>query len=122
MPKLKVLIAEDNEINQMLLKKQLSGFGYDSVVVSNGLEAVEMVNKEPFDLVLMDVQMPVLDGIESAKQIRLDKYLKQPIIIALTANAMKDDRKKCLDAGMNDYLSKPVSVAELKKTLIKWFC
>ena len=122
LPKLKVLIAEDNEINQMLLKKQLSGFGYDSVVVSNGLEAVEMVNKEPFDLVLMDVQMPVLDGIESAKQIRLDKYLKQPIIIALTANAMKDDRKKCLDAGMNDYLSKPVSVAELKKTLIKWFC
>lgn len=122
LPDLKILIAEDNEINQMLLKKQLSNFKYDVDIASNGLEAIAMLKRQSYDLILMDVQMPELDGVSATKIIRGDQELHQPIIIALTANAMKDDKDKCMAVGMNDYLSKPISVDDLKQTLIKWFC
>ena len=122
LPSLSILIAEDNEINQLLLKKQLSGFDYVADIASNGQEAIEMMKLKAYDMILMDVQMPILDGISATKVIREDISFKQPIIIALTANAMKDDKQKCLEAGMNDYLSKPISVAGLKKVIVKWFC
>ena len=120
-PALTILIAEDNEINQKLLQKQLLGFGFESVVVSNGEEALKSIEKEAFDLIFMDIQMPILDGIAATKGIRERSTINQPIIIALTANAMKDDRQACLEAGMNDYLSKPVSLQDMKETLVKWF-
>ncbi len=120
LPNLHILIAEDNEINQKLLQKQLVGFGVKSTVVANGFEAVKCFDKKSFDLVLMDIQMPILDGIAASKAIRKNTRIKQPIIIALTANALKDDREACFKAGMNDYLSKPVSLQNMKETLIKW--
>ena len=88
--------------------------------MANGFEAVKCFDKKSYDLVLMDIQMPILDGIAASKAIRKNTKIKQPIIIALTANALKDDRESCLKAGMNDYLSKPVSLQDMKETLIKW--
>ncbi len=120
LPNLHILIAEDNEINQKLLQKQLLGFGVKSTIVANGFEAVKCFDKKSYDLVLMDIQMPILDGIAASKAIRKNTRIKQPIIIALTANALKDDREACFEAGMNDYLSKPVSLQNMKETLIKW--
>lgn len=121
LPELTILVAEDNEINQKLLKKQLLGFGFEATVVANGKEVLEAISQTNYDLIFMDVQMPVLDGISTTQKIRLNQTIQQPIIIALTANALKDDKIKCLTAGMNDYLSKPISLLDMKKALLKWF-
>lgn len=120
-PALKILVAEDNEINQKLLKKQLGGFGFDAKIVSNGQQVLHIMETDVFDLILMDVQMPILDGISTTKELRANKSIQQPIIIALTANALKDDREKCMAVGMDDYLSKPISLLDMKKALLKWF-
>jgi len=116
---LRILIAEDNLINQQLIKQILWNLGYQPATVENGQLAVTAVGEEEYDMILMDVQMPEMDGLEATRRIRREQ-LKQPVIIALTANAMQGDREECLQAGMDDYISKPIRLDALMRLLEKW--
>ncbi len=118
-PGLRVLVAEDNAINLRLVTRVLEGYGHTVVPASNGREAVAASSRERFDLVLMDVQMPEMDGLEATAAIReLERSTGEQLpIVALTAHAMKGDRKRCLDAGMNDYLTKPLQIEELVRII-----
>jgi len=121
----RILMAEDNEINQFFLSEVLAGKGYSFEVVSNGLEALEMLGREDhgFDLVLMDCQMPELDGYDATRRLRtreVNEELPHMPVIAMTAHAMEGDREKCLAAGMDDYLAKPLQIEELDRVLGKW--
>ena len=116
---LRILIAEDNLINQKLITHFLHKLGYAPDTVENGQEALEAVSQKRYDLILMDVQMPEIDGLEATRTIRR-RPGEQPVIIALTANAMQGDQEICLQAGMNDYLSKPIRPEELVARLEKW--
>jgi signal transduction histidine kinase/DNA-binding response OmpR family regulator len=116
---LHILIAEDNAVNQRLLSRLLEKRGHRVTLVANGLEATAAVAEGDFDLVLMDVQMPIMDGLEATKAIRetaRDKIKRQPVV-ALTAHAMKGDNERCLAAGMDGYLTKPIRPSELDSTL-----
>ena len=116
MNQIKILVAEDNKINQVVIEKVLKRLGFESELAENGLEVLDKLNEATFDIILMDLQMPEMDGLEATHQIR--KILKeQPVIIAMTANAMQSDREICLAAGMDDYLSKPVRVEKLMEKL-----
>ncbi len=117
---LKILVAEDNPINQKLMSKILERFGCRWEIAANGLEAVEYFKRGDFDLILMDMQMPEMDGLEATHTIRsLEEKEKLPAIpiIALTANAMAEDKQQCFDAGMNAYLSKPFTPKQLQETV-----
>jgi signal transduction histidine kinase/ligand-binding sensor domain-containing protein/CheY-like chemotaxis protein len=116
-----VLLAEDNTVNQKVAMRILERLGCDVTVVSNGRLAVEAVRAGDYQLVFMDCQMPEMDGFEATQQIRaLDDHRSSTTIIAITAGAMAGDREKCLDAGMNDYVSKPIRPGELAALLNKW--
>lgn len=117
---LKILIAEDNPINQQLAIKVLSKLGYTTDIVENGLEVLNALEDTLYDIILMDVQMPEMDGMEATRKIRQLTINSQPVIIAMTANAMQGDEAACLDAGMDDYLSKPMRLDELISKLEKW--
>ena len=111
---LRILLAEDNAVNQKLALRLLAQMGYEADVAANGLEAVEAVERQQYDLVLMDVQMPELDGLEATRRIVEEVPLeRRPWIVAMTANAMDGDRERCLEAGMKGYISKPIRVEEL---------
>ena len=117
----RLLLVDDNEVNQMVAAEMLELEGFVVDVADNGDEALEQVRLNDYDAVLMDVQMPVMDGLQATRAIRqLPKGLRLPII-ALTANAMLEDRQMCLDAGMNDYISKPIEPDALKRVLERWF-
>lgn len=116
---LRILVAEDNKTNQDVALKVLSKLGYEAALAQNGEEALEMVGENKFDLIFMDVQMPVKDGLEATRMIRLCLNT-QPVIIAMTANAIQGDRQKCINAGMDDYMSKPFKIDELTKMIEKW--
>ena len=117
----RILVAEDNIVNQKVALKILEKLGFRADAVANGLEAVKAVNDMPYDLVLMDCQMPEMDGYKATWEIRNSKSeIKNLPIIALTANAMKGDREKCINAGMDDYLAKPLSPKALADMLEKW--
>jgi len=119
----RILVAEDNTVNQVLIVKMLNKLGYQADPVANGLEAIEALHRVPYDLVLMDCQMPEMDGLEATQQIRRSEAAagKAPIpIVALTANALQGDRDHCLEAGMSDYLAKPVQLKILAATLDHW--
>jgi CheY-like chemotaxis protein len=103
-------------VNQKLALRLLQKMGYRADVASNGLEALECVTRQPYDLVLMDVQMPEMDGLEAAR--RLNDVVLRPRIVAMTANAMAGDREDCLAAGMDDYLTKPIRVDDLVAALL----
>lgn len=121
--KLKILLAEDNDINQKVVGKMLKRFGQTCDVAGNGIEALEMCQLIAYDLVFMDMKMPEMDGIEATRElIKLEtKLSKLPIIIAMTANVMEEDREKCIEAGMDDFLAKPVKLEELQAMIEKWF-
>jgi CheY-like chemotaxis protein len=114
---LRVLLAEDNAMNQKLALRLLSLMGLEAEVAGNGLEVVAAAAREPFDVILMDVQMPELDGLEATRRIRAAGGASRPWIIAMTANAMEGDREACLAAGMDDYVSKPIRPAELSAAI-----
>jgi CheY-like chemotaxis protein len=116
---LRILLAEDNAVNQKLALRLLEQMGYRADVASNGLEAIESVERQTYDVLLMDVQMPDMDGLDASRAIRKLKNLIQPRIVAMTANAMQGDREMCLAAGMDDYISKPIRVLELIEALNK---
>ncbi|WP_207427834.1 hybrid sensor histidine kinase/response regulator [Pedobacter sp. SYSU D00535] len=113
---LNILIAEDNLINQKLIIRVLNKLGYEPELAVNGREAVDALKQKTFDLVLMDVQMPEMDGLEATRVIRKDLEL-QPTIVAMTANAMVEDKEACFAAGMDEYISKPIKMEELLKVL-----
>jgi len=115
---LRILVAEDNAVNQLLISTLLKQLGHDVDLVENGREAVEQVQAVPYDLVLMDIQMPEMDGTSATRQIRaLGSKVSRIPIVALTANAMVEDRQAYLAAGMNDYLSKPIQAKQLSAVL-----
>ncbi|MGB1017355.1 MAG: response regulator, partial [Nannocystaceae bacterium] len=117
---LRVLIAEDNHVNQRVAMLSLERLGLRADVVANGIEAFESVASVDYDIVLMDIHMPEVDGLEATQRIRANAELHQPYIIALTANATVEDRKACLEAGMNDYLSKPFRLSDLQEALARY--
>ena len=111
---IEILLAEDNAVNQQIALLMLEGMGYRADVAANGMEAVELVSSHPYDVVLMDVQMPEMDGYEATRAIRaLEGAFAGIPIVAMTANAFAEDRAHCLAAGMNDYLGKPILVEAL---------
>jgi signal transduction histidine kinase/DNA-binding response OmpR family regulator/HPt (histidine-containing phosphotransfer) domain-containing protein len=119
-PNAKVLLVEDNLMNQELARMMLSDLVAHVEVAGNGKEALMALQRIDFDLVLMDVQMPIMDGFQATRMIRKQPQWQDLPIVAMTANAMKGDREACLDVGMSDYLSKPVDLGDLKDKLITW--
>ena len=120
---LKVLLVDDNAINQKVATQLLSQFGYKADVACNGLEAVEMSGANDYDLVFMDVQMPEMDGLTATRTIRQNEAAAQTrrkVVIAMTANAMPGDRENCLNAGMDDYLTKPIRPANIEAAIRRW--
>jgi signal transduction histidine kinase/ligand-binding sensor domain-containing protein/DNA-binding response OmpR family regulator len=109
---LKIMVAEDNLINQKMILKVLDKLGYKPELATNGKEVIKKLDEQYFDMILMDVQMPEMDGLEATRYIRKN-YDMQPIIVAMTANAMVEDREECLNAGMDDYTSKPLKIESL---------
>ncbi len=119
---LRILVAEDNQVNQKVALLMLKRLGYRADAVSNGLEALASLERQSYDLVLMDVQMPEMDGLTASGLIRANlSAVAQPWIVAMTANAMQGDREKCLASGMDDYVSKPVQIRELARALEKGY-
>jgi CheY-like chemotaxis protein len=124
----RILLAEDNQVNQRLACAQLRKLGYEPVVVGDGQEAVKALENGRYDVILMDGQMPIMGGIEATQEIRrLEREgatggaPRHPVhIIAVTASALRGDREKFMSAGMNDYISKPVQLGELREALLRW--
>ncbi|MBW8873968.1 MAG: response regulator [Acidobacteria bacterium] len=117
----RILVAEDNAINQLVITHELAVLGYEVVAVNNGLEALQAVEKDAFDLVLMDCQMPELDGYEASRRIRESPGESREVpIVALTAHALKEDLERCLAAGMNDTITKPFREEVLRQKLERW--
>ncbi|RMP85281.1 hypothetical protein ALQ16_202521 [Pseudomonas syringae pv. actinidiae] len=116
----RVLLVEDNPVNQLVAKGILSKLGCEVIISSHGGEALEQLEHGHFDLVLMDCNMPVMDGYEASRQIRSSGRWPNLPIVALTANAMPDERERCKAAGMNDYLAKPFRRTELAGILDQW--
>jgi len=117
---IRILLAEDYIVNQKIAVRMFNKLGYEIDIVENGREAVERVQQSDYDLIFMDVQMPEMDGLEATRIIRKRLRHNSPMIIAMTANAMPEDREKCLEAGMDDYLSKPFKPRELQQILEKY--
>lgn len=115
-----LLVAEDNLMNQHVIVNILHKLGYEPDLVKNGQEALEAAINKNYDMILMDMQMPVMDGLEATRLIR-EKLISRPVIIALTANTMEGDQQICLDAGMDDYIGKPIRLDELMGKLEKWY-
>jgi two-component system sensor histidine kinase/response regulator len=116
----RVLLAEDNVINQKVAVGLLNNIGFPADVAGNGLEVLAALDLRPYEVILMDCQMPELDGYETTQRIRQRPDCKSIRIIAMTANAMRGESEKCLEAGMDDYLSKPVRLENLREMLLRW--
>ncbi|TYQ31265.1 response regulator [Pseudanabaena sp. UWO310] len=118
-----ILLAEDNPVNQKVAMRVLKHLGYEADIVGNGQEAIAAIADKAYDLILMDIQMPEMDGIQATKHIRDRENASQspPIaIVAMTANATDDDQNICRDAGMSDYISKPIQIDKLKNILQRY--
>ena len=120
LPGARVLVAEDNELNQQVALELLRETGAQVDLAHNGAEALQMARNRPYDLVFMDMQMPVMDGLEATRRLRAEPALARLPVVAMTANAMEADRQRCLDAGMSDHLAKPVVPERLWEVLQRW--
>ncbi|HEX9718590.1 MAG TPA: response regulator, partial [Ramlibacter sp.] len=116
----RILLVEDNDINQQVARELLEDVGLAVEVADNGQVALDMARKAPYDLVFMDMQMPVMDGLTATREMRKLQRLSSLPIVAMTANAMEQDRRKCMDAGMNDYLIKPIDPQDMRSILLRW--
>jgi CheY-like chemotaxis protein len=117
---MKVLIVDDQTVNQLVVTKVLEHQKVKCVSADSGLEALKILNDTFFDIVFMDCQMPEMDGYECTKLIRKRDDLKQPYIVAMTANVLEGDREKCIESGMDNYISKPLNFDELIQLIIRW--
>jgi CheY-like chemotaxis protein len=117
---LEILIAEDNFINQKLIQKLFEVLGYKTDLVTNGMEAVRIVEEKKYDLIFMDIQMPEMDGMEASILINERLGINAPVIIAMTANAAKSDKESCLLSGISDYISKPLKLQDLSLIISHW--
>jgi CheY-like chemotaxis protein len=114
--------VEDNPVNQKVALRYLERMGYRADAVGNGVEGVNALQARHYHLVFMDMQMPEMDGLEATRQIRAHLPAdRQPVIVALTANAMQGDKERCLDAGMDDYITKPVKIDEIQSVIARHF-
>ena len=116
----RVLLVEDNAINRQVAAEFLGDAGVLVDMAENGRQALDMLAEQDYHLVFMDIQMPVMDGLEAVRRIRLNDRLKKLPIVAMTAHALPGDRKKSIEAGMNDHISKPVSPKKLRQVLLDW--
>lgn len=114
-----ILLAEDNLVNQKVAAMMLKKLGYIADIANNGLEVLQMVEKRFYDLILMDMQMPEMDGVTATKIIRQSNQ-PQPRIVAVTANALEEDRQMCFDAGMNDFVTKPLLIQVLNRIISEY--
>ena len=117
---LKILVAEDNQVNQMIIRKMLEGLNCEVTITENGEKFIDQIKTSKFDLAFLDCQMPMVDGFDACQRLRAEK-IQTPPIIALTAYALEADRQRCFDAGMDDYLSKPVKVEVVIAMMEKWY-
>lgn len=118
---LRLLMADDNRVNQKVGSSFLEKLGYWAEMVGNGLEVLQALERQPYDIIFLDVQMPEMDGYEAARQLRRRwPNAERPRIIAMTGNAMLGDGERCLEAGMDDYIAKPVRIEELRAALERW--
>ena len=119
--KLSILLVEDNDLNQRLMKISLTRYHYQVTIAGNGLEGVQMFKKQKFDLILMDIMMPIMDGFEATKEIRMiesqNMSLTHTPIIAFTANTINNDRDKCIMGGMDDIIEKPFDIQIFREVL-----
>jgi len=117
---LKILVAEDNAINQKLILRLFEMLGYTIQIAANGFEVIDALNRMEIDIVFMDIQMPEMDGFEATQKIIAQWGDQKPLIVAMTANALKNDREKYLAAGMDDYISKPLTINQVRTGIEKW--
>src|SRR6185503_5964566 len=125
---LRVLLCDDNAINQKVAVRLLQQMGYRPDQAANGIEALAQLDRQPYDLIFMDVMMPEMDGLEATRQIRarqkdpgrFPNYKSPMIIVAMTASAMQGDREKCIAAGMDDYIAKPVRLEDVRTIVERW--
>ncbi|MCB0633983.1 MAG: ATP-binding protein [Saprospiraceae bacterium] len=118
---LRIMVAEDHPVNQQLMQAVLRRLGYEAALVENGRSAIDAFEHQGYDLIFMDVQMPVMDGVSATRYLRQAlPEKKQPVIIAMTANALRGDRENYMAAGMDDYLAKPVQISQIEEMIIKW--
>jgi CheY-like chemotaxis protein len=120
MPRGRILLVEDNEVNQMVASELLLQMELEVDIASNGKVALEMVQRDTYDLILMDLQMPVMDGLTATRHIRALPGCQSRPMVALTANVWASDRMACLEAGMNDHVPKPIEPRELGNCVLKW--
>ncbi|TGK37517.1 response regulator [Leptospira gomenensis] len=118
---LRILLVEDNVINQKIALRLLTKLGYSAETALNGVEALSHLEKREYDLIFMDIQMPEMDGFETTQRIRKNDRIRRPVIVAMTANAMEGDRERCIEAGMDAYISKPVQIADIESTITHLF-
>ena len=119
-PPVRILVAEDILTNQIIVQSMLEGAGHEVVVVNNGAEAVAAAQTKPYDLVLMDMEMPEMNGVTAARVIRTSDPMHELPIVALSANAMPEEIARCREAGMDDHVAKPIDRDELLRTIAKW--
>lgn len=122
LPTWRILVVEDHPINQVVMREMLDELGYPMVLASDGQEALDTLAERTFDLIFMDVQMPRLDGLEATRRIRQQWPEDGPYIVALTAHTLDEDRRRCFEAGMDAFLSKPLRLDVLRRTLAEVPC
>ena len=113
---LQILLAEDNQVNQIVTQRMLNKLGYRADVVANGIEVLQALERQTYDVILMDILMPEMDGLDATKAIR-QRWPDGPKIVAMTASALQGDRETCLAAGMDGYISKPTAIEDLSAAL-----